>query len=995
MRAALLCLGALLLWAGQARADPPPRPAEPSGPAPSDEVLNLDQVETNDLRLVYFDPAETYLAPYVGRAFQNSLAAQRRHFGWTPWEKTTILLKDFMDYGNAAARAVPRNSILLDVGPMSQAFETFTAGERFFTLMNHELVHVATMDVWNENDAWWRHFFHGKPMPTEKHPESILYSYLASPRSLTPRWYLEGSAVFMETWMGGGFGRAQGGYDEMVFRAMVRDDALFYNPVSLESIGITIDFQIGVNDYLYGTRFISYVALTYSPEKVLEWLSRGKDSDAYYSTQFERVFGKPLDDVWADWIKFEHEYQRVNLASVSQYPLTPTRRPVDRALGSVSRAFYDPKTDAIIGGFRYPGVVAHIGVLSLKDGQIRRLAWVKDPMLYRVVSIAYDPESNKIWYAPDNRAYRDLVEVDLTSGASKMLIQDGRIGDLAFNPKDRSLWGIRHLNGIVTLVRIPPPYTSWNQIYSFRYGQVIFDLDISHDGSALSVSFGEINGDQSVRLYRIEDLMNGEVKEVAKFGLGSSTPEGFVFSPDDRYLFGSAYYTGVSNIYRYELATGKIEAVSNASTGFFRPIPREDGSLIVFEYTGQGFTPVVIDPKPLEDLGSVKFLGAEIAKKHPIVTTWGVGSPAKIPFDSMITNQGKYKPLQEMRLASMYPVLDGYKGYIGGGWHVIVEDPLQLNQLFATLSYTPSESLREHERWHVDIEYHNIFWHFRYWHNYADFYDMFGPIERARKGDAVFAGYKYPLIYDPPRTLDLKAEVALFYGLDELPGAQNIDTAGIDKNIASAKLELIYSNTDKSLGAVDHEQGYRWNIVATEDYAENESFPKIRGGFDFGFALPWHHSSLWLYSAAGAGGGDELNPLAYFYFGSFENNYVDDKEVKRYREYQSFPGFDINEIAAKNFVRSILEWNLPPVRFSNVGTPSFFLSSARTGLFAGVLFTDPGDEDERTLATVGLQVDWNFTIALRLPMVFSVGYAAGLEDGSVRRHELMASLKIL
>ena len=41
----------------------------------------------------------------------------------------------------------------------------------------------------------------------------------------SPRWYLEGSAVFMETWMAGGLGRAQGAYDEMVFRAMVRDAA--------------------------------------------------------------------------------------------------------------------------------------------------------------------------------------------------------------------------------------------------------------------------------------------------------------------------------------------------------------------------------------------------------------------------------------------------------------------------------------------------------------------------------------------------------------------------------------------------------------------------------------------------------------------------------------------------------------------------------------------------------------------------------------------------
>ena len=77
-------------------------------------------------------------------------------FNWEPWDRTTVLLKDFGDYGNAAARSSPNNAVLLDVAPLSQSIETFTPGERFFTLTNHELAHVATMDVWNKRDAFWR-----------------------------------------------------------------------------------------------------------------------------------------------------------------------------------------------------------------------------------------------------------------------------------------------------------------------------------------------------------------------------------------------------------------------------------------------------------------------------------------------------------------------------------------------------------------------------------------------------------------------------------------------------------------------------------------------------------------------------------------------------------------------------------------------------------------------------------------------------------------------
>ena len=116
----------------------------------------MSTLETKNFSLLYFDPVQTYLTPYIGRAFENALAFHKKMFNWKPWDRTTVLLKDFGDYGNAAARSSPNNAVLLDVAPLSQTMETFTPGERFFTLTNHELAHVATMDVWNKRDAFWR-----------------------------------------------------------------------------------------------------------------------------------------------------------------------------------------------------------------------------------------------------------------------------------------------------------------------------------------------------------------------------------------------------------------------------------------------------------------------------------------------------------------------------------------------------------------------------------------------------------------------------------------------------------------------------------------------------------------------------------------------------------------------------------------------------------------------------------------------------------------------
>ncbi len=143
-------------------------------------------------------------------------------------------MTDLSDYGNASAGASPYNSVSASVAPLSRTLETLPRSERIFMLMNHEFVHVANQDVANSRDRRWRSFFGGKPLPTDRHPESILYYYLTVPRGYSPRWYLEGAAVFMETWMSGGIGRAQGAYDEMVFRSMVRDDAYFYSSLGLE-----------------------------------------------------------------------------------------------------------------------------------------------------------------------------------------------------------------------------------------------------------------------------------------------------------------------------------------------------------------------------------------------------------------------------------------------------------------------------------------------------------------------------------------------------------------------------------------------------------------------------------------------------------------------------------------------------------------------------------------------------------------------------------------
>jgi hypothetical protein len=969
----------------------------PAFAAAAENPLGLSYVETADLRLIYFDALEP-LVPQAIETFTNSLAFQRKTFGLGPSERITVLLKDSADNGNAHALPAPNDRLFFDVAPQSHAFETNAAVERFYSTMNHELVHISEGDVASDQDRFWRHALLGKVQSQTEYPESLLYSYLTTPRFVAPRWYLEGEAVFMDTWMSGGLGRAQGGFDEMVFRAMVRDGTKFYDPLGLVSKGVRVDFQVGANAYLYGTRFITWLAYQYSPQQVVDWVRRDEASKRYYEDQFRSVFGLTLDDAWQKWIAFEGQFQTENLAQVRQHPITPIHQLAANAIGSISRVFFDEKSHVLYGAFRYPGVLEYVGALNTVDGTMKPLSDIKRGILYRVTSLAYDPQGGTLFFTNNNVTHRDLMAVDIKTGQARMLIQGARIGEIVFNPTDRSLIGIRHARGLATLVRIPYPYDDWTPIHTFPYEYVPSDLDISPDGKLLSASVGELNGDQFVRVWEIDKVLKEDFKPVSEFRFGQSVPESFVFSKDGKYLYGSSYYTGVSNIFRYDVATGDVTAVSNAEIGFFRPVPLDDGKLLILSYTGDGFVPATIDPKPLEDVSAIKFLGAELAEKYPVVKSWQVPAPNTVDPDKLIIAKGPYVPLENVSLQNAYPVLQGYKNSIGLGYHASFSDPISFANLGITVAETPTGDLPESQRGHVDIKGDYLGWRAEVSWNKSDFYDLFGPTKISRKGDAVRLGYDQLLIYDNPRKMIIKYDLVYLNNIDTLPDAQNVVTPFT--RLTKEQIDWSYSDLRRSLGAVDDEKGIAWDAIATAYQVEGTSVGQAHGDLDMGWALPIPHASIWWRNAIGYSGGNPSNPVANFYFGGFGNNYVDSGTVKRFEEFGSFPGFGIDDLSGQHVARVMLEANLPPFIFESAGSPGFHAEWLRPTIFASELYTSTnGVVDDPTLRSthfnVGTQEDIHFSIMHWNELTLSFGYAAGFQGSGHIANRFMISLKIL
>ena len=209
-------------------------------------------------------------------------------------------------------------------------------------------------------------------------------------------------------------------------------------------------------------------------------------------------------------------------------------------------------------------------------------------------------------------------------------------------------------------MRIPAPYNEWKQVYSWEYGETAYDLDLSPDGKRLVVAHAAIDGTQTLRVIPVASVLRGDVTPEMTFDLGTAIPSNFTFSPDGRYLYGSSYYTGVSNIFRFDLATREMEALTNSETGFFQPVVMPDQSLVVFRYTGEGFVPSrLASVTKLEDLSAITFLGHETVEKRPVLKTWKAGSPASIPLETLSRGTRAYRPFPRLRLESIYPSVEG------------------------------------------------------------------------------------------------------------------------------------------------------------------------------------------------------------------------------------------------------------------------------------------------------------------------------------------------
>jgi hypothetical protein len=510
-------------------------------------------------------------------------------------------------------------------------------------------------------------------------------------------------------------------------------------------------------------------------------------------------------------------------------------------------------------------------------------------------------------------------------------------------------------------------------------------------------------------------LIEKEVSIYTIFNFEISSPQSFRFTEDGSYLIGSTYYSGVSNIFRVDMETREIKAMSNALTGFFRPLTIDEDKLLVFEFMSNGFRPVYIKNEPVSNVSSIEFLGNATIEKFPVLKEWElpIASSQQINLEDVNKTESEYKPMKELAINYAYPTIVGYKNVFGLGYKFNISDPINFKELNINFAYTPRswknhisslpdtiQSLDASERFHFDFSARSGNLTFSGAYNEASFYDLFGPRVTSRKGITGSLDYEKSLIWDLPRKLDLNLSLSGYYGLDRSPEFQQIETEAFDNSFfLQARSSLTYSHLKKSLGGVESEKGIKTNINLAITKAGSDFFPSLNGTMDYGIQLPMAHTSLWFRGATGSSFKNEFNPFSRFGFASFGNNYVDYHEYRQFRNPYSFAGLSFtNEynIIAKEYAKVSTELVLPPIRFRKFGGFNFFANWTQATIFTSFLTANDPDFGNSQYYNIGTQIDTRMVMFSHLPATLSIGYARAWQlDNDRNFGEFMISLKLL
>jgi len=661
--------------------------------------------------------------------------------------------------------------------------------------------------------------------------------------------------------------------------------------------------------------------------------------------------------------------------------------------GWVTQPYYDSKTLSVIYGYHRTATLATLQKFHLITKNSEDLTTLPTPSMYQVASTAFDESNNLFFYTTNNnKLFRDVWVVDLLTKEKKLLFPDSRIGNITISAGTNDLWGVKQQGGLSTLVFSEYPYKSVESVFTFDFSEELSHLSVTKSGEKLAAVIHRSSGQQSIILFEKSNLLSGEPINY-QIITSEGSPENPSWSDGGQSLYWNAYTNGVSNIYRYDFKYSNTIALTNCLTGLFKPVEISTDSLFAFEFSTDGFSPVMIANKPAHYLPAINYYGQKVVDRDPLVYDWVLGDAAKVVDQTSFSNEESYSGLSNLHLQSFAPVISGFQSQVVLGLFTHISDPLLLHDFIMELGISPFNETPSEPFFHLRFKYdYKQRIYFEYQLNGPDFFDLFNERKRGMMGSLFKLGHTHYWLYDKPHTVKQEASLSFYKDVqfinDNLVKVSQPDFGVLGYNITSQNLR-------RTIGSSDYENGDQISLTINLFATQFDSIQGLLNGY-----VEYEQYLLWLakhnvFHLMISGGYVIDNPniiQGRFYFGGFGNREIDNGKVRQFRKVFRFPGIPIYQLMTTKFIKLMLENDLPPLRLRNWTLGNQVVNHIDFAIYSQSLFTE--SEFGNYWINIGAQLDVKFKHWYNLETTFSAGIAKAWSEKTTD-WEWFLSLKLL
>jgi hypothetical protein len=518
-------------------------------------------------------------------------------------------------------------------------------------------------------------------------------------------------------------------------------------------------------------------------------------------------------------------------------------------------------------------------------------------------------------------------------------------------------------------------------------GTILTHLQIHPNGKSMLATLRKGNGKQEIISIDLVKLLKEK-----KFSYSTLTNEGNPEHPswglDGKSVYWNAYTSGVSNIFRKQVGSHEVEVLSNTPTGLFHPLVLDKDRIFAYQFTSQGFQPVIIPNQPVDGVAAIHYRGQQVIKKHPELREWRLKPDPKIIADKKLVGE-KYHGWLNLQKTALIPTIASYAKQTALGLYWEMKDPLGEHRLYLKTGISEKENTNSGYDFHFNggYEYYNQF-RIGLQHLPTSFYDLANRRDVRRVDNGIFTTYNKFWIYDRPKTLTQSFSLSWNqWKYDDFGKESTEETLSYGTSFQGINLR-------RSIGSVDEEKGYKWDAQLrkthlTDDFATNTT--TLFGDFNWFTPVFAPHNIFRVQTAAGQTWGNFIG-AGLFYFEGFGNQLLEEGTNRRYRQIENFPGLADNSQIADRFAKLTVENLFPSVKIGKRFGDSY-LRRADISVFHQRLYSEFEDTDAQYY-NVGFQSNWYFTNFYTINATLSLGFARAWDQAGDSYDEFFLYIKL-